>query len=85
MKRSWPNFKVMSQHLSGESEKNHEKSQSGQSVSGPRFEPGTSRIRRRSVNHSTTTFGRRYLKFAEFYKKFWEELIRLLSLHKSFI
>jgi hypothetical protein len=25
---------------------------------GPRFEPGTSRIRSRSVNHSTTTFGK---------------------------
>jgi hypothetical protein len=37
-------------------EKSHEKSQSGYPVSGPRFEPWTSRIRK-SVNHSTTTFG----------------------------
>jgi hypothetical protein len=30
---------------------------SGLSVCGPRFEPGTSRIRSRNVNHSTTKFG----------------------------
>jgi hypothetical protein len=39
-------------------EENHEKPQSGQPVSGPRFEPGTSWIQSRSANHSTTTFGR---------------------------
>jgi hypothetical protein len=33
------------------------KPQSGQSVSRPRFESGTFRIRSRSANHSTTTFG----------------------------
>jgi hypothetical protein len=44
-------------YLCGGTEVNHEKSQSGYAVSGPRFEPGTSKIRNRSVNHSTTTFG----------------------------
>jgi hypothetical protein len=38
-------------------QRNHEENQSGQSVSGPRFEPGNSRIRSRNVNHSTVTFG----------------------------
>jgi hypothetical protein len=33
---------------------NHDKTL-GQPVSEPRFEPGTSRIRSRSVNHSNTT------------------------------
>jgi hypothetical protein len=36
---------------------NNNKPQSKQPVSGPRFEPGTSRRSSRSVNHSTTTFG----------------------------
>jgi hypothetical protein len=34
-----------------------EKPQSGKPISGPRFEPGTYRIRNRSANHSATTFG----------------------------
>jgi hypothetical protein len=54
-KRSWPNFKVLSQHFPADTEENHEKHQSGSP--GPRFEPETSRIRNRSINHSTTTFG----------------------------
>jgi hypothetical protein len=40
----------------GGTEENHENPQSGQPVSGLRFEPWTSRIRSRSANHSTTTF-----------------------------
>jgi hypothetical protein len=32
-------YKALSQHLSGGTEENHEKPQSGQPVSGPRFEP----------------------------------------------
>jgi hypothetical protein len=56
-KRSWPNFKVVSRHFPGGAEGNHEKSQSLWPVSGPRFEPGTSRIRSRSVNHLTMTLG----------------------------
>jgi hypothetical protein len=55
-KRSWPNSKLLSRHLPGETEESHEKTKSGQPVSGPRFEPGTSRIRIRCVNHLTTTF-----------------------------
>jgi hypothetical protein len=36
---------------------NHDKPQSRQTVSEPRSEPGTSRIRSRNANHSTTTLG----------------------------
>jgi hypothetical protein len=50
-------FMVLSRHLPGGTKENHEKPQSGQPVSGPRIEHGTSRIRSRSANHSTTTFG----------------------------
>jgi hypothetical protein len=56
-KQLWSNFKVLSWHSPGGTEKNHEKPQSGEPVSGPRFEPRTSKIRSRSVNHSTTTLG----------------------------
>jgi hypothetical protein len=47
LKRMWKEvvmakFKVLSQHLPVGTEENHEKPQSGQPVSGPRFEPGTS-------------------------------------------
>jgi hypothetical protein len=30
-KRSWPNFEVLSRHLAGETEENHEKPQGGRS------------------------------------------------------
>jgi hypothetical protein len=40
--------------IPGAIEDNHEELQSGQSVSGPRFEPGTSRIRSGNPDH---TFG----------------------------
>jgi hypothetical protein len=49
-------FKVLSWHLPGRTRKTT-KNLSGYSVSGPRFEPGTSRIQSRNANHSTTTFG----------------------------
>jgi hypothetical protein len=54
-KRSWPNFKVVSQNLPW-TEKNHKSALSGQSDCGLRFEPGTSRIRCWNVNF-TTKFG----------------------------
>jgi hypothetical protein len=41
-KWSWPNFKVLSWHLPGGTEENHEKPQSGLLVSRPRFNPGPS-------------------------------------------
>jgi hypothetical protein len=41
-KRSWLNFKVLSQHFPGGAEENHKKSQSEQAISRLRFEPGTS-------------------------------------------
>jgi hypothetical protein len=50
-------FKVISRYLPVDIKENHEKPQSEYSVSEPRFESGTSRIRSSSVNHSTTTFG----------------------------
>jgi hypothetical protein len=59
-KRSWPNFKVVSRHWPGETEKNHEFNQDSRSP-GQRIETGTSRIRSKSVNRSTTTFGKSLL------------------------
>jgi hypothetical protein len=44
-------------NLPGETEEHHEKFPSEYTVSELKFEPGTSRIRSRSVNHSTKTFG----------------------------
>jgi hypothetical protein len=41
-KPSSPNFKVLSRYFPGETEKTHEKLQSGWPVSGPRLEHGTS-------------------------------------------
>jgi hypothetical protein len=49
-------FKVLSRHMSGGTEENHENPQSEQQVSGPRFEPETLWIWSRSANHSTATF-----------------------------
>jgi hypothetical protein len=46
-KRLWPNFNVISQHLHGSTEENHWKPRLGYPVSGPWFEPRTSRIRSR--------------------------------------
>jgi hypothetical protein len=55
---------VLLRHLPGGTEENHKAHQSG-SVSGRRFEPATSRIRR-SVNHSTTTFDLRKTKLSHY-------------------
>jgi len=52
-KRSWLDFKILTRHSPGRAEENHKNPQSAYPVSDPRFEPATSRIRRRS----TTTFG----------------------------
>jgi hypothetical protein len=49
-KRSWPNLKVLPRHFPRRTEENYEKPQSGELVSGYKFEPGTSRIRSKSVN-----------------------------------
>jgi hypothetical protein len=51
-KRSLPNFKVPSRHFTGGTEENHEKNL-GYPASGPKFEPGTSKIRSSIVSHST--------------------------------
>jgi hypothetical protein len=56
-KRSWPNFKVISRNSLGGTEENYENLNQGSRSPDPRFEPGISRIRSKSVNHSTTTFG----------------------------
>jgi hypothetical protein len=56
-KRSWYNFKMLSQHTLGWTEENHETPHSGQPASEPGYEPGTFRIWR-TANHSTTGFGR---------------------------
>jgi hypothetical protein len=50
-KRSWPNCMLISRHSLGGTGEKHEKP-----VCGQRFEPGTSLIRRRRVNHWTTKF-----------------------------
>jgi hypothetical protein len=54
-KRPWPNFKVYP-CIRVKGLRKITKNLSAQSVMGPRFEPGTSRIRSRIVNHSITTF-----------------------------
>jgi hypothetical protein len=51
-------IEVLSRHLPGRTEKNHEKLQSGYPFSVPAFDPGTSRIRSKGANHSTTTFSK---------------------------
>jgi hypothetical protein len=53
---------VLFRHLSGGTETDNEKPESGQPVPTPRYEPQTSRIRSRSVNHSTKTFDIKRLK-----------------------
>jgi hypothetical protein len=60
-KRSWPNLKALFQHFVGETKENHETRHLSQTISWPRFERGTFRIRSRSVNHSTTTFRSHFL------------------------
>jgi hypothetical protein len=63
LERMWKEavvVKVLSQHLPGGTEENHEKPQYEELVSRPRFEHGTSRIRSRSANHSTTMFGNNF-------------------------
>jgi hypothetical protein len=47
---------------------------------GPRIEPGTSRIRSRSANHSTTSFGVRDKNF--YYIISFEELLTNISIRK---
>jgi hypothetical protein len=53
-------FKVLSRHLAWRDWKNHENPQTGQSVSGPRFELGTYRIKARVLT-TTDTFGSKSL------------------------
>jgi hypothetical protein len=55
-KRSWSNYKVLFRHSPGETEENHENLNHDSRSPGPIIEPGTSRIRSRSVNRSTTMF-----------------------------
>jgi hypothetical protein len=57
-KRSWPNLRHYLSMFPEGLIKIHEKFQPGYPVSGPRFEPGTSRIWNTSVNYSITTFGK---------------------------
>jgi hypothetical protein len=49
-KLPWPNRKVLTRHSSGGTEENH-KNLNQDNRPRPRFEPGTSRTRSRSVNH----------------------------------
>jgi hypothetical protein len=51
-KRPWLNLRL----YAGKAEENHEKPQLEKLVFDPRFEPRTSKIGSRSVNHSTTMF-----------------------------
>jgi hypothetical protein len=72
--RSWPNFNVLPLHSPGETEENHKDLNQNSPSLGSRFEAGTSRIRVRSDNHWTTTFGeglsvRNIACFAEFDQK----------------
>jgi hypothetical protein len=55
-KRSWPNNNV-SRNLPGGTEDKYENPQSGSPVAGSIFEPGISRLRSMSVNHSAVMFG----------------------------
>jgi hypothetical protein len=55
-KRSWPNIKVIPRHSPGGTEGNHENLNQDSRSPGPRIEPGTFRIRSRSVNRSTTFY-----------------------------
>jgi hypothetical protein len=48
-KKSWPNFKALIPYSPEKTEEIHEKSQSEYTTSGLIFEPGTSRIRSKSV------------------------------------
>jgi hypothetical protein len=54
-KLSWPNFTLLSRHLPEITEENNRKLKTARS------KPGTSRICRRSANHSTKTFGGSHL------------------------
>jgi hypothetical protein len=57
LERSWRNFKVLTRHLPGGTEKNHENLNQDSLSPGPLIEPRTSWIQSRRVNHSNTTFG----------------------------
>lgn len=50
-------FEALPQHLPGGAEEDNGKLNSGESVSGPRFEHGMSRIGNRSATYSMTTLG----------------------------
>jgi hypothetical protein len=50
-------FKLLFRKSPGGTEENHENLNQDSRSPGPRIETGTFRIRSRSVNHSTTTFG----------------------------
>jgi hypothetical protein len=56
-KRSWPTFYGTISKFAWFGWEKSQTTQSGQPVSGPWFECGTSLIQCRRVNHSTTTFG----------------------------
>jgi hypothetical protein len=56
-KLSWPNLKVLFQHSPGGTEENHENLSQDSRSPGPKFEPGSSGIRSRIVNHTTTALG----------------------------
>jgi hypothetical protein len=55
-KRLWPSFKELSRHLPGATEKTTIDLDRDMQSLGPIFEPGTSQIRSRCVNHSATAF-----------------------------
>jgi hypothetical protein len=61
-KRSWPNFKVLSRHSRGETEENQGNLNQDSRSPGPRIDPGTPEYENKSVNHSTTTFGKPVVK-----------------------
>jgi hypothetical protein len=68
-KRSWPNLRYYSAiRVKGLRKSTKNLNQNSRSP-GPRIEPGTSRIRSISVNHSTTTFGDALLGVGNFTKE----------------
>jgi hypothetical protein len=56
-KLPWPNLNLLSRNSPAWTKENNENLSLDSRSPGPRFKPGTSRIRSKSVNHSTITFG----------------------------
>jgi hypothetical protein len=69
--QSWPYFKVLSRHLPGGTEENHQNLDQDSRSPGPRFESGTSQMRRYVKELKQGSFQISHYKYVFLWQDWW--------------